>query len=62
VLTIEQAYRGVSWTTVILIGGMISLSTAMIETGAAETLADDLVRIVGDAGPDVRARVPGAGS
>jgi di/tricarboxylate transporter len=51
VLTVEQAYRGISWTTVVLVGGMISLSTAMIETGTAETLADGLVRIVGDAGP-----------
>jgi di/tricarboxylate transporter len=51
VLTVEQAYRGISWTTVVLVGGMISLSTAMVETGAAETLADGLVRIVGDAGP-----------
>ena len=33
VLSVEQAYRGISWTTVILIGGMISLSTAMVETG-----------------------------
>ena len=30
---------------------MISLSTAMIETGAAGKLADGLVDIVGDAGP-----------
>jgi di/tricarboxylate transporter len=51
VLSVEQAYRGISWTTVILIGGMISLSTAMVKTGAAESLADDLVRVVGDAGP-----------
>jgi di/tricarboxylate transporter len=51
VLTIEEAYAGISWTTVILVGGMISLSTAMVETGAAEDLADGLVRIVGDAGP-----------
>ena len=51
VLSVEQAYRGISWTTVILIGGMISLSTAMVESGAAETLADDLVSVVGDAGP-----------
>ncbi len=51
VLTVEQAYRGISWTTVVLVGGMISLSTAMVETGTAETLADGLVRIVGDAGP-----------
>ena len=51
VLSVEQAYRGISWTTVILIGGMISLSTAMVESGAAETLADDLVSVVGDAAP-----------
>ncbi len=51
VLTVEQAYRGISWTTVILVGGMISLSTAMTQTGAAETLADGIVEIVGEAGP-----------
>lgn len=51
VLTVEQAYRGISWTTVVLVGGMISLSTAMSVTGAAEKLADGLVRIVGEAGP-----------
>ena len=44
VLTVEQAYRGIAWTTVILVGGMLSLSTAMVETGAAEDLADGLVR------------------
>ena len=53
VLSVEQAQRGISWTTVVLVGGMIPLSTAMIETGAAETLADRLVDIVGDAGPHV---------
>ena len=51
VLTMEGAYRGISWTTVILVAGMIPLSTAMTETGAAAQLADHLVRIVGDAGP-----------
>ncbi len=51
VLTVEQAYRGISWTTVILVAGMIPLSTAMVSTGAAETLADGLVDAVGDAGP-----------
>ena len=50
-LTTEQAFRSVSWTTVVLVGGMISLSTAMVETGAAEDLADDLVALVADAGP-----------
>ena len=50
-LSIDQAYRSVSWTTVILVAGMIPLSTAMIASGAAEQLADQLVAVVGDAGP-----------
>jgi di/tricarboxylate transporter len=48
VLTPEQAYRGISWTTVILVAGMISLSTAMTETGAAKQLADGLVEVASD--------------
>jgi di/tricarboxylate transporter len=51
VLTIDEAYRGISWTTVVLVAGMIPLSTAMIDTGAAAKLADALVDIVGGAGP-----------
>jgi di/tricarboxylate transporter len=51
VLTIDDCYRAISWTTVILVGGMIPLSTAMTQTGAAAKLADALVNIVGDAGP-----------
>jgi di/tricarboxylate transporter len=51
VLSVEQAYRGISWTTVILVGGMLSLSTAMVETGAANDIADRIVQLVGDAGP-----------
>jgi di/tricarboxylate transporter len=50
VLTIEQAYRGISWTTVVLVAGMIPLATAMTETGAAATLADVLVDLVGGSG------------
>jgi di/tricarboxylate transporter len=51
VLSIEEAYRGISWTTVILVAGMIPLSTAMIETGAARDLADALVDVVGQSSP-----------
>jgi di/tricarboxylate transporter len=50
VLTMDQAYRAISWTTVILVGAMMSLSTAMVQTGAAADLADDLVRLIGDSG------------
>jgi len=50
-LTVEQSFRSVSWTTVVLVGGMMSLSTAMVQSGAAEDLADQIVGVVADAGP-----------
>lgn len=46
-----QAYRGVSWTTVVLIAGMIPLSTAFTTTGAADMVADGLLGVVGNASP-----------
>jgi di/tricarboxylate transporter len=51
VLTVEQAYRSINWTTVILVGAMIPLSTAMTKSGAANLLADVIVHVVGNAGP-----------
>jgi di/tricarboxylate transporter len=51
VVTMPQAYRSVSWTTIILVGGMTPLSVAMQQSGAAQKLADGLVDLVGDAGP-----------
>ena len=53
VLTIDQAFRAISWTTVVLVAGMIPLSAAMQQTGAAKVLADGLVDAVGGAGPRV---------
>lgn len=51
VVRIEQAYRSISWTTVVLIGGLIPLSTAIQDSGAAEQIADVLIGIVGDGSP-----------
>ncbi len=51
VLTMEQAYRGISWTTVIIVGGMLPLSTALQVTGAADQMANALVDVVGGFGP-----------
>lgn len=51
VVSVNQAYRSISWTTVILIGGMISLSVAMQSSGAADQLANGLLAVVGDGGP-----------
>ena len=50
-MTVEHAFRSIAWTTVVLVGGMISLSTAMTQSGAAADLAHDLVGLVDDAGP-----------
>lgn len=51
VLSVEDVYRGINWTTVILIGGMMPLSTAITDTGAARMLADGLIEVVGPLGP-----------
>ncbi|MFO1049442.1 MAG: SLC13 family permease [Geminicoccaceae bacterium] len=51
VVTVEQAYRSINWTTIILIGAMMPLSTAMYQSGAAVMLGEGLVRTVGEAGP-----------
>ncbi len=51
VLGVEQAHRAVAWSTVILIAGMIPVSTAMRTTGAADDVANALVDVVGGAGP-----------
>ena len=42
---------GDPWTTVVLVAGMLPLSTAIEESGAAKKLADGLVDVVGGAGP-----------
>ena len=51
IMSVEQSYRAIDWTTVILVGAMMPLSTAMVETGAAKLMAEHLVSLVGDAGP-----------
>jgi di/tricarboxylate transporter len=51
VLSVDQAYRSVSWTTVVLIGAMFAVSLAIKDSGAAEKIANGLVNTVGDAGP-----------
>lgn len=51
VLSIDQAFSAIGWTTVVLVAGMIPLSTAMRTTGAADTVAEQIVDLVGDHGP-----------
>jgi di/tricarboxylate transporter len=51
VVTVDQAHRSMAWTTLILVAAMIPLSTAITQTGAAETLAELLVDVLGGSGP-----------
>jgi di/tricarboxylate transporter len=51
IMSVEQSYRAINWTTVIMVAAMMPLSTAMMETGAAKLMAEWLVYLVGDAGP-----------
>jgi di/tricarboxylate transporter len=53
ILNVEQLYRAINWTTVILVGAMMPLSVAIQQTGAAQLLAEGLVNLVGDSGPRV---------
>jgi di/tricarboxylate transporter len=50
-LNMEQAYRSIDWRAIFLIAGMLPLGTAMAETGAATYLADQVMLLLGDAGP-----------
>ena len=56
-LSVQELYRAINWTTVILVGAMMPLSTAITATGAAQLLADGLISTVGGFGP--RALVAG---
>ncbi|GAD33590.1 putative di- and tricarboxylate transporter [Microbacterium sp. TS-1] len=51
VVKLPDLYHGVSWTTLVLIAGMIPLSVAFLETGAADVVADALLAVVGQADP-----------
>lgn len=51
VVTVKQAHRSMDWTTLILVAGMIPLSTAIAETGVAENLAEGMVSLVGESHP-----------
>lgn len=52
-LTIPQTYRSISWTTVILIAGMVPLSSAFISTGAASIVADGVLAVIGSTSPQL---------
>lgn len=51
VVTVRQAHRSISWTTLILVAGMIPLSTAIQTSGAADLIANGIVDVLGESSP-----------
>lgn len=45
-LTPEEAYQAIKWRAIFLIAGTIAVSTAMVETGLAQLIGEDVVHLV----------------
>ena len=51
VVSAQEVYRKVSWSTVLMVAGMFPMSIAIQTSGAGAMIAERLVDAVGDAGP-----------
>lgn len=51
VISSHQAYRAVSWETIVLIGGLIPLSAAIQQSGAGDRIADAVLDVIGTGSP-----------
>ena len=51
VMSVDQCYRSIDWTTVILVAALMPMSAAMEQTGAARLMAEFLVATVGQGSP-----------
>jgi di/tricarboxylate transporter len=52
-VTLESAYRCISWKTIVLIVGMLPFSLALQKTGGVDLAADALMSVTSGAGPRV---------
>jgi di/tricarboxylate transporter len=50
-LTMEDAYRSIHWSSLVLIAGMLPLADALDKTGGTQMIVHHLMTTVGDAGP-----------
>ncbi|MCO5206315.1 MAG: SLC13 family permease [Anaerolineae bacterium] len=50
-LTMDEAYRSINWPSIILIAGMIPMSTALEKVGVVDAAANGLVDTLGAVGP-----------
>jgi di/tricarboxylate transporter len=52
-LTMEDAYRSIHWSSIVLVAGMLPLADALQKTGGTDLIVDALMDAVGDSGPGV---------
>ncbi len=50
-LSMEDAYRSIHWSSLVLIVGMLPLADALDKTGATQLIVNQLLEVVGDASP-----------
>ncbi len=50
-LTMDDAYRAIDWKSIVLIAGMIPMSTALAKVGMVDLIASGLVNSLGTIGP-----------
>jgi len=50
-LTMEDAYRSIHWSSIVLIAGMLPLADALYVTGGTQLIVDALLSVVEDSGP-----------
>lgn len=50
-LTMDDAYKAIDWKSIVLIAGMLPMSTALVKVGWVDLLANGLVDTLGNLGP-----------
>lgn len=50
-ITPEEAYRAIDWKVIFMLGGVLSMGTALEKTGGAELIGTTMVNTVGQLGP-----------
>ena len=51
IISMEEAYRSIHWSSLVLIAGLLPIAKAMIKTGGVDVIVDGMISAVGDFGP-----------
>ena len=52
-ITMREARTTIEWRAILLVGGMLAMAEAMTTSGAAESVAETIVKLIGGGGPAV---------